>query len=354
MLEQAYLWGVVMTESISKIKEADPHKSDPESNGKPFEFKGDGLEYFKIWMVNILLTILTLGIYSAWAKVRNNRYFYSNLYLDGHSFEYLAKPVTILKGRVIAIIVFVIYFVLSQVSPIAAIGLPILLLLSTPWIVVRSLMFNRRMSAYRNVQFRFHGQWREAAMALVIWPIVGLLTLGIMFPYALLQFDRFIVRNSAFGTAKLDYRATLKQYVVIVLVAIGIILSGGIGLYVLAGVSIVASVLSLVLYAFVFIYTIVSFTNLYYNSVLLSTHEMEASLKIWPYTKVQIINFTLIILTLGLYLPAAKVRTTKYISDNIVFIARDSLEGFVAAEKEQISALGEELGEVFDFDIGGV
>ena len=343
-----------MTESISILEEKDPHNSDPESNRKPFEFKGDGLEYFKIWMVNILLTILTLGIYSAWAKVRNNRYFYSNLYLDGHNFEYLAKPWTILKGRVIAVIVFVIYFVLSQISPIAAVGLPILLLLFTPWIAVRSLMFNRRVSSYRNVQFRFHGQWKEAAMALVIWPILGLLTLGILFPYALLQLDRFIVRNSAYGTAKFDYRATLKQYVVIVLVAIGIILLGGVSLYLLAGLSIVASVLSLALYASVFIYTIVSFANLYYNSVLLSRHEMEGNLKIWPYTKVQIINFTLIILTFGLYLPAAKVRTTKYFSDNIFFIAKDSLEGFVVAEKEQTSALGEELGEVFDFDIVGV
>ncbi len=46
------------------------------------EFRGDGMEYFKIWIVNVLLTILTLGIYSAWATVRNNRYFYSNMFLD--------------------------------------------------------------------------------------------------------------------------------------------------------------------------------------------------------------------------------------------------------------------------------
>ena len=50
-----------------------------ETRELPFEFRGDGAEYFKIWIVNILLTIVTLGIYSAWAKVRNNRYFYSCL-----------------------------------------------------------------------------------------------------------------------------------------------------------------------------------------------------------------------------------------------------------------------------------
>ena len=40
------------------------------------EFRGDPKEYFRIWIVNLALTILTLGIYSAWAKVRKQRYFY--------------------------------------------------------------------------------------------------------------------------------------------------------------------------------------------------------------------------------------------------------------------------------------
>ena len=39
----------------------------------PLRFTGSGGEYFKIWIVNLLLTIATLGIYSAWAKVRKAR-----------------------------------------------------------------------------------------------------------------------------------------------------------------------------------------------------------------------------------------------------------------------------------------
>ena len=34
-------------------------------------FTGSGSEYFKIWIVNVLLTIITLGMYYPWAKVRN-------------------------------------------------------------------------------------------------------------------------------------------------------------------------------------------------------------------------------------------------------------------------------------------
>ena len=61
---------------------------------KPLHFGGSGFEYFKIWIVNILLIIITLGVYYPWAKVRNQRYFYANTTLEGRNFEYHAteKP----------------------------------------------------------------------------------------------------------------------------------------------------------------------------------------------------------------------------------------------------------------------
>jgi uncharacterized membrane protein YjgN (DUF898 family) len=74
-----------------------------EAEDLPIEFAGSGWEFFKIWIVNQILSILTLGIYSAWAKVRTNRYFYGNTRLGGSGFEYHAKPITILKGRLIAV-----------------------------------------------------------------------------------------------------------------------------------------------------------------------------------------------------------------------------------------------------------
>ena len=49
----------------------------------PFIFSGKGSEYFSIWIVNIALTIVTLGIYSAWAKVRKMQYLYRNTALAG-------------------------------------------------------------------------------------------------------------------------------------------------------------------------------------------------------------------------------------------------------------------------------
>src|ERR1700761_2385520 len=70
----------------------------------PFEFQGSGGEYFKIWIVNLALSIITLGIFSAWAKVRTRRYFLGNTVLAGHSFDYHGQPLRILLGRIIALV----------------------------------------------------------------------------------------------------------------------------------------------------------------------------------------------------------------------------------------------------------
>jgi len=39
---------------------------DTSSQTLPFQFHGKTGEHFRIWIVNVLLSILTLGIYSTW------------------------------------------------------------------------------------------------------------------------------------------------------------------------------------------------------------------------------------------------------------------------------------------------
>ena len=70
-------------------------------------FLGTGREYFGIWIVNLILTIITLGIYSAWAKVRRETYFKNNTRFFNAGFGYHATGGQIFKGRLIAFIVLV-------------------------------------------------------------------------------------------------------------------------------------------------------------------------------------------------------------------------------------------------------
>ncbi len=317
------------------------------------EFRGDGMEYFKIWIVNILLTIVTLGIYSAWAKVRNNRYFYSNLYLNNDNFRYLADPITILKGRLIALAALIAYYAATIFFPIVAAILAIILIFAIPYFINQSVAFNNRMSSYKNIQFRFKGSYGQAFMVIYVWPILGMLTLGILYPLALLKANEYFVRNSSYGTSHFKFNATYKDYGMIFLTALGIMLVVGIPIalitYFVPALGIISPLLFIVMYFALIVYALVSFTNLFYASLSLVEHKFEANLTITGQAKVILINLLLTIVTLGLYLPAAKVRMTKYICSCITMHTNGCLDKFSAAEKENISALGEEFGQVFDF-----
>jgi hypothetical protein len=128
-----------------------------EISREPFEFSGTGSEYFKIWLVNIILSVITLGIYSAWAKVRRKQYFYGSTKILGSSFQYLADPVKILKGRLIVVGFFILYSVLSILLPLVSGIMGLVFILILPWLIVRSRVFNARNSAVRNVRFGFKG-----------------------------------------------------------------------------------------------------------------------------------------------------------------------------------------------------
>lgn len=319
------------------------------------EFRGNGSEYFKIWIVNILLTIITFGIYSAWAKVRNHRYFYSNLYLDNHNFSYLAQPLTILKGRIIAIICFAAFSILSQLDPIIGLALALGLLIVAPYIVIQSLSFDRRMTAYKNIQFRFNASYGEAFMALIVWPILGMLSLGILYPLALLKMNQFVVKNSAYGTTKFDFHATYGDYGIIFLTVIGVALVMGLPIWAITffvpSLAPIAPLLFGLVYMGLGLYFMVSTTNLFFSKLTLAEHTFGANVSMVGLAKVILINALLTLITFGLYLPAAQVRITKFYADHIQMQAKGPLDLFTAAEQQHVTAMGEELGEVFEFGV---
>ena len=144
---------------------------------KALSFEGSGLEYFKIWIINILLTLVTLGLYYPWAKVRNYRYFYANTKLDGRSFEYHATGKQLFKGFIIAMALFISYVVIQQVSPIGSVVVFLLFFMAFPWIIWRSLKFNMRMTSFSNVRFSFKGELGQAYFNYMLLPFLTFLSL---------------------------------------------------------------------------------------------------------------------------------------------------------------------------------
>lgn len=314
-----------------------------------FQFLGKGGEYFRIWIVNILLTILTLGIYSAWAKVRNNRYFYGNTLLNDHSFEYLASPITILKGRLIAVAILIVYILMDQFFPLLSIALYIALILFMPWLICRAMAFRAANTRYRNIRFGFDGRYAEALKAFILWPILGVLTLGLLFPYAVYKQKYFLVKNSRYGTRSFEPNFNWKQFFNIYLVAFGIV---AVGILMLFVVPIVGGFITGITYFMAFAYVSANTTNVIYNSTALDRHGFECRLDFLKLAFIYFTNGLVIILSLGLMIPWTKVRLALYQAECLDLLAEGSLEAFIAAEDQRCNAFGEEMGEAFDLDIG--
>ena len=357
-----------MSEEVQGESTVPPGDQEPQELS--FEFSGSGGEYFRIWIVNICLTIVTLGIYSAWAKVRTKQYFYGNTKLDGTSFRYHAKPTRILIGRLIAVAVFGLYMGAGMINPFLGLAVLGALMVAMPWVINRSLAFNARMSSWREIRFAFQGSYGESFLAFFLYPFLVPFSLGLALPFSLSRQEACIVNNSKFGTTGFRFSGTASTYykpaLVTVIGSVAVMVFGIIFAAIL-GVAIsgesgesteaVGSILGLLPFiGFILVGAYVRaflFRAKFQNSSL-SSFRFGSGLKTREFLAVFLGNTVLVVLTLGLFLPWAKVRMARCLVNSLTVRGQADTGEFIQAEKENVSAAGEAIGEAFDFDIAPV
>ena len=352
--------------------------AQPAARTVPFEFRGSGSEYFRIWSVNLLLTIVTLGIYSAWAKVRRMRYLSGSTRLDGHAFDYHASPIAILKGRLIAFVLYVVYAVVAQVYPEKSALALIPFAFVLPWVIMRSRKFHMRMSSWRGLRFDFHGGYKGALQAHVGWLLAAIFTLYILFPVYLRERIAYMLGNSAYGSQRLRFTTPQSAFWGFALATVGLVvllvIGWGVAVYAnnlealkaaeearMAGeapdagfrapIALAGLPLALAGIAISAYYS-KSVTNAAFNGVEVGPHRLQSTLRTAPLLRLYIKNFILIVLTLGLYYPWAKVATARYQLENTALVAEGSLDEFCAAAGAGGTATGEEISDFFDVDFG--
>lgn len=337
------------------------------------QFTGTGREYFVIWIVNIALTLVTFGIYSAWAKVRTLRWFYGHTRLDDQAFSYLATPLQILRGRLIALAAIVAYYAASYFAPKLAIVLMIVFLVFLPWIIVNSLRFRARQSAYRGLRFDFTGSVGEAARIFIGLQLLIPFTLGLILPYVAYRQVKFIADNTVYGQTAAHYEGSHKPFWGVYLLSLGLILlplaivafgayqtyamrAAGIPPEAAAAASggyLVAGMATFYLMIPVIGALIQSRTaNLLYNGAILGpvnfVSRQRARDLIWIYLS----NLVLIALTLGLFIPWAKVRLARYRAGSLTVKGPHDLGGFVAGQHQSSTATGSEMADLLDLNFG--
>ena len=345
----------------------EPFSASPPLPRAEFEFTGSGGEYFRIWIVNLALTVVTLGIYSAWAKVRRLQYFYRNTRVADASFDYHGNPVAILKGRIVAVVLLFAYNFALEFRPVLALIVAIPVALALPWILRQSLRFRLHYSSWRGLRFSFRGDLAGAYRAFMKWPILTQLSLYLLGPMWHQRLKHYQHGNSFFGDTRFAIAASVGAFYRIYAVAAGIMLALLIGGAVLAmqlrdaavpvgfGAAMAALVLfPLVIFGFLLLvgpYLLARIQNLVWNTTALGPHGFESRLRARKLAWIGATNLLLIVLTLGLYMPFAAVRLARYRVACMSLLPGTALDEFVAAQKAHVGAFGEELGEFLDIDI---
>lgn len=336
-----------------------------------FAFDGDAREYFRIWIVNLALSIVTLGLYSAWAKVRTQRYFYASTHLAGVPFEFLAKPWPILKGRIIAVTLFVAYVLASQYSLVWQLVLIGVIMLATPWLLVRGLAFRARYSSWRGLVFRFIPDYAEAYVRYLLLLIPTVLTLGMLYPWVQGKQKQFVVEHHRYGGHGFRFVLAPGRFYIPYLIAWGA-LSALMFVFFLAVIGLAAASAALgesggeppfwylmtvvggfyAGYFVVFVFLQAALINLVYNHVDIGGRRLRSTLKGHKLLGIYAFNTLAILASAGLLIPWAKIRIARYRAESLCLLAADDLQELVAERRGEIDATAAEVDGLFDIDIG--
>jgi uncharacterized membrane protein YjgN (DUF898 family) len=388
-----------------------PAAKEPELRQLHIEFTGSGSEYFRIWIVNLLLTLVTLGLYLPWAKVRRLRYFYSNTLIDSDPVHFHGAPLQMFKGFAIVIAGFALYSLASEFSPTA--GSVAFLVVAALWpLLFRSSMcFRLANTSWRGLRFAFAGSKKDAYLVWLplLLPCAGLLLLYLVgsalpdpsqnaeltwhfplafgcfmlgsiggVPWLLYRLKSYQHRNycfssetTVFTTPLSDYYGTALGCVFMVLLAsiafaLGMLITGWINSAVVVAMeinkdSLIKVALELIMqapllifcYSLVISYAVTRFQTLAWNGTHSQNIQFTSTLGFDSMMSLTVKNWLLTLLSLGLYWPYAKVAMTRLRLESVrVQSSIDPAQWVAASSLAQGSAMGDASGDFFGFDVG--
>ncbi|ELS0754323.1 DUF898 domain-containing protein [Vibrio vulnificus] len=377
------------------------------------QFKGQGGEFFGIWIVNILLSVITLGIYSAWAKVRTKRYFYGNTFIAGDNFEYHAQPMQLLKGRLVALALVLIWVVANSFFPLASLVLFALFYVALPWLLWSNARFDSAMTSYRNVHFAFNGSLKEAYMSILgrglaslliiaiyiaivvasanasamVATLLGFGTLVLMFvlyAWVVAGIHQYFASGYQYGdwkfVAKIETGFFLKTYcqamligfltAVAFMIVMGTFVLGSDIMNIFAGevdllegkgdfaYVVLTYLVTITMSLGITAYTTTRIRN-YVFSRLTATAETQSETEFrfastfgaWDYMSLIVTNFLLQVITLGLARPWVMVRTSRYVASHTGVIG--DMDTLKATDQDSAvkNAISDEVAQAFDLGL---
>lgn len=374
-----------MTElTLEQPPQPEPQPMPSVQQGGKIVVKANRLSYtgllgdvYKIWLLNIFLTVITLGIYSFWGKTRMRRYVTGSFKLGGDHFEYTGTGKELFIGFLKVFPFFLIVSVALQYMPpemILVVYLPIMYLVPVAIYLATRYRLNRL--TWRGIRgrlsgsaFRYGGFWLWRAF-------LNMITLGILIPASDIATYGYIMNRAGFGNirAKFDGKsAGLIGIHIATLLGAGVALGAGFGLGSLLTGAIVSSMGDAALAGgaapqigvIIFLCTILGILGAvlirsFYHAAL--QREQMRGLTLghvrFKFTgtgfdmfRLRLGNLLLLVFTLGLAMPVVIQRNMRFMEKHVI-IGGDLNSAELMQAAHEKGAVGEGLDDVLGLDAG--
>lgn len=313
------------------------------TESKKFTFHGKGGGFFEIQVANWVLTALTLGLYYPWAKANTLRYLYQKTEFAGSRFAFHGTGKEMFKGFLKAIAVFVVLYgavislALSGYSHAATLALSVFYLglaFLIPLALHGSMRYRASRSSWRGIHFGYRGSLQRLYGVFFLHLFLTLITFGLYGAWFMVKIRKEIMSNLRFGNAAFSFAGRGSELFMIYVKGILLsVLTGGVYLF----------------------FMLRDLHNYFVNNIFLHQNgeyaHLESNITGWGFAKLHMVNFLILIGTLGLGAPLVTVRTLRYIALNTELIGFFDPNTLVQTEEQYKNATFEDVAYMMDLTI---
>jgi uncharacterized membrane protein YjgN (DUF898 family) len=351
---------------------AGPITPRPVTAGHTLDYVGPTGTLFGIFYKNLILTLITLGIYRFWAKTRERRFIWGNTRIDGEPFDYIGTGKELFLGFLKAVVILVPLFVALQLVEIfildeSLIGIAVLVVVRAVLIVglvyagtFAARRYRMSRTTWRGVRFQQNGSmWRYAGMAL-LGMLLTVLTLGLYLPFLQARLMRYELANLKFGSASFCFDGTGKelfqQFLKVWIIPVTLCVIAAIDIF----IGRMTSNFSFVQLIPLLMVLVIGLCALWYQAKVYRFQAQHTALEDlrfampyltgWGLFKLMVGNYFIIVLSLGILFPLTIQRNTRFWVGHLLLSGTIDLDRILQAERGP--GTGEGLAGFFDIDVG--
>jgi uncharacterized membrane protein YjgN (DUF898 family) len=197
------------------------------SNGKQPLLSYDGKlgELYGIFIKNLLLQIVTLGIYRFWATTNTRRYVWSRVQFQGERFEYTGTGGELFKGFLLAIATFfgaiigvvILTMVLTKLThSVVLSSLPLVALYVFIFIAAAGAFYSaQRYRLSRTLWCGIRGGMSGSALVygayVLLYGLLLVVTLGQMAPWVTMRLTERRINTTSFGSETFHFQGRARE-----------------------------------------------------------------------------------------------------------------------------------------------